>query len=121
MDVTNKEILRSMIERKAENLINSIDGLVLPFFSGNPAISRLAQNFITVKKRELVPKVQEYCDLLVEAAFIDPNVTLQEAVVNAENMLNEFVSQLIGDKLGMPAGTVSISLQVLFGDGLLKL
>lgn len=121
MDISNKEILRSMVERKAENLINSIDDLVLPLFNGNPAIGRIAQTFISTKKRELVPKAQEYCDLLVETSCLDPDVTLEDAITNAETTLNDLISGLIGDKLGVPAGTVSISLQVLFGDGVLKL
>lgn len=121
MDISNREILQSMIERKAEVLINSVDGMILPLFNGNPAIGKMAQSFITAKKKDLLPKIQEYCDLLVETSCIDPEVTLNDAVINAENMLNEFITQIVGNKLGVPAGTVNISLQVLFGEDLFKL
>jgi len=121
MEVPNREILRSMIERKAEAILNSVDDFILPLFEGNPAIGRIAQTFITAKKREFVPKVQEYCDLLVETSCLNSEISLEEAITNAEVTLNEFISGLIAEKLGVPLGTVSISLQVLFGDGVFKL
>lgn len=110
-----------MIERKAENLLNSTDDLIMPLFEGNPAISKVVRNFVTTKKRELVPKIQEQCDLLVETSCMDPDISLIEAVTNAESTLNDYIAQLIGDKLSLPAGTVSISLQTLFGERLFKL
>ena len=110
MDLQSKEILRSMIERKAENILNGIDDIVPTFFSGNPAIERIAHNFVSAKRKEYLPKVQEYCDLLVETSCADPDITLEAAIKNAEMTLNDFITELIGNKLGFPAGTVSISL-----------
>lgn len=121
MELSNKEILRSMVERKAENLLNATDEIIAPLFQGNPAIGRMAMTFVNQKKKEFVPQVQEYCDLLVETSCLNPEATLEEAITNAEVTLNDFISGLIGEKMGIPPGTVTISLQVLFGDGLFKL
>lgn len=121
MEISNKEVLRSMIERKAGNLIDSVDDIILPLLKGNPAISRMAQTFISTKKREFIPKAQEYCDLLVESSCLDPTITLEEAIANAEATLNDFISGLIGEKLGVAPGTINISLRVLLGDGIFKL
>jgi hypothetical protein len=121
MDKASQEILQSMIERKAEHLLNSIDDIALPLFRNNPAMSRVAKTFLNAKKKEFVPKVQEYCDLLVETACLDSNATLQQGIVTAEELLNDFISNIISEKLGVAPGSVSVSLQVLLGNDIFKL
>lgn len=110
-----------MIERKAEQMLEMTDTLVEPLFVNSPAIGRMASTFIAVKKREFIPKLQAYCDLLVETSCMDPDISLDAAITNAEDTLNQFISEFVSQKLDLPLGVVSISLQTLFGDKVVKL
>lgn len=121
MEVSNKEVLQSMLERRAETLLNTFDELLLPLFDQSPALGKVAINFITIKKKEYLPKIQEYCDLLVETACLDPSISLKEAIDNAEDMLNEFMAEMIESKLHLPTGTIRISLGVLFADKMIRI
>ena len=121
MSLSNKEILTNLIERKIGNLLDSSDLIVNQFLSGNPAMSKIVQNVVNVKKKEYLPQLQEYSDLLVETSCIDTSASLEQCIANAETTLNEFITKFISDKMGVPQGTVQISLQALFGEDVLKL
>lgn len=121
MDLSNKQILQNLVERKVGNLLDASDLIVGQLLQGNPAMSKIVQNIFNAKKKEYLPQLQEYVDLLVETSCIDTSATLEQCIANAETTLNEFITKFIGDKLGVPQGTVQISLQALFGTDILKL
>lgn len=114
-----------MVERKVQNLLDNsntyADALLTRFFGNAPAIKNMALNLFTAKKKELLPKINEYCDLIVEASCLDESGNLESYINNAETLLNEYLANFINKHTGFPGGTVIISLQSLFGADLLKL
>lgn len=129
MENSNKEKLRYLIERRVENIsdnllqqtplvIGEICNAVIP---NAPAIQKIAIETINKKKNQLMPKVQEYCDLLVDMATLDPDETLEDYIKNAENIINETLATMISKRTGLPEGIMKFSLDAFLSDTVIKL
>lgn len=122
MEISNRQILQSMLERRTEEILDNIDKLIAPFFCNSPAMGKIALTFVDAKKREYIPQIQDYIDLLVETACLNPDVSLTDSIFNAENILNDFLAGIIESKLQLPKGIINVSLSTLFeGEKLVKL
>lgn len=113
--IEDKQVLTNMIERQASEYYTEARNMVLQLANQNPATKLIALNYLKANETKWLAKLQEKCDMLVEMAYIDPDITLDQAMKNAEDILNGMVGGFLEEKLNMPLDTINIGLQLLLG------
>lgn len=109
----DKEIFRSMLERDVGNLYDNIRGSLLDMIPNG--FKPVIHNYLRANEETWINKLQEYCDMLVETSFIDPNATIEEAMENASITINGAISDFLVDKLEIPENVLHIAVPLLFG------
>lgn len=116
----NKEIVRQMVERKIQYIIDNTDNIVGNVLNMVGLNSSATCGLITKKVDSLINKhidqVNGYMEFLIESSFTDEHTSIEQALANANAIINEFISKEISKKTNFPMGVVEISLPLLLGD-----
>ena len=113
--IENKKILQNMLERDVGNIYVKLRDNVLSMTNKQPLMKKMAANYISANEKQWLAKLDEQIELIVEASFINPQTTLNEAIVTATDLINTAIGQFLESKLNIPMSTVQIGLQTLFG------
>lgn len=105
--IDDKEIFRQIIERDVGNLYESLRDYTVEAF---PQYRSIVQGLIKSNESKWLDFLQTKVDMLVEASFTNPESTLEEALKNANNIVNGIISNWLSSSLGLPKDVVTIAI-----------
>ena len=116
--VDGKQILVNILERDVGNLYSSLYDAVLNSLNGQPLVKKMVENYISANQDKWISKLEEQIQIIADASFPTAETTLEEAVVNANDLANVSISQFLESKFNLSLDSVNVVLNVLFGSKL---
>ena len=110
---SNREIVTNILERDIGNLYMSLRDSGLSMLDGQPILRKVVESYINSYQDKWMSVIQEKLDAIIEASFIDPRASVEQALSNASELINAAIGGFLEKHLGLPLETISVCLNGL--------
>lgn len=110
-----KAVLAGLIEREVSQLYGTLKGQVLSLATKNPVAKVFVEAQLRANETMWLTELGKQCDLIVEAACPNDTMDIAEAIANANSLVDAQVGNFLESKLGIPVGTLNVTLKSLLG------
>lgn len=100
----NKQVLRQMIERQAANIYIKTKDMILnsPGVASNALVLKMVSSYINGNEKQWLGWVDDKINMIVDGSFLDSETTLEDAIQNADELVNAAIGQALEKSIGIP-------------------
>jgi len=109
--MSTKAVLAGLVERNVSQLYTSIKTQVLSLANSNPVAKVFVEAQLKANEHTWLTELGKQCDLVVEAACPNDAIDLNDAIQNANDLINAKVSDFLATKFGIPRDTIAILIE----------